>query len=510
MKIKPILVSTLLLMSFGGFAQRINPITKAVLDGYAQILKEDPKDYQTLYERASQYYNLSEYSKSLEDIEKAIKYTPSKETTLLEREYSLLADISIQMNDYDKAYTATEKALSLNPESYGNLYKMGNILLYQNRPNDAYKAFQGLQRLQSRSSEAFFGMARAAAMMGNKNEAETLMKQAAENDPSNYVTYCRLGDLYVELGEPEKAATNYLAAYSMANDPTRPLESLVDLSRTKYSAVDKALEYAISVSESKIPMYYMRASLANESGNFAEAERSCKELLALPDGMDASVYRMLAQAQHALNKDTDALENIDKALKYKPIADNYALKSEILLNSNKSAALAEAEKGLGVDATNEACVLAGARAAILNGDYDKGLSLLNTAVMTDPGNVEALVTRAYLNTELLKDGKLGSLDYSRASSQETESFPGLAYLAIAKAKSGKSVDANTLIENYLKEHSNADDCYYAAVYYAQTSQLEKAKAMVDKALAQGYQNVYNLNISQLPGFNLQPIRYLLK
>ena len=63
-------------------AQQINPITRAMLNGYNEILQQNPKDYNTLYERAAQYYRISQYDNALNDLTKAIEYTPAKEKDL--------------------------------------------------------------------------------------------------------------------------------------------------------------------------------------------------------------------------------------------------------------------------------------------------------------------------------------------------------------------------------------------------------------------------------------------
>lgn len=501
----------MLLASLPGVAQRINPITKAVLDGYTEIIRENPKDYETLYQRAVQYYNLSLYDQALADAEAALRYTPEKNNAILrEQEYSLLSDIYIQQKQYEKAFDAVSKALALEPDSYANTYKLGNVCLYLNKPEEAYAAFKTMQRMKSRSQEAFFGMARASIMLGNKSEAESLMKEAENADPSNYLTYCRLGDLCRELGEPEKAATNYLAAYSMANDPRRPLESLVDLSRKSPDAVNRALDYAISRSDSKLPLYYMKASLSLESGNYRDAENAAQALLKLPDGLDASVYRMLALSQHAQQRHEEAAANMDMAIKYRPDSENEVIKAGILLATDPKAALEYTEKAVRLDADYVPALITGAKANIMLGDGDKALALLNSAVMIDPGNLEALTLRGYVNSNLLNDGKLGVMDYQRAAAGESDAFPEFAYQALAKAKAGKQLDGDAIIEKALAADSGKDACYYAAVYYAQTGRLDKSVEMAGRAISQGFQNNYLLYESKEPGFNLQPIRHLLK
>ncbi len=88
MKISKYILLLGVAMSLTASAQQINPITQAMLDGYEQLLKENPNDYFTLYERASQYYRLSRYDMALNDIKRSIAATPAKEKDQLAAEYS--------------------------------------------------------------------------------------------------------------------------------------------------------------------------------------------------------------------------------------------------------------------------------------------------------------------------------------------------------------------------------------------------------------------------------------
>lgn len=512
-KTKMLLTGSLLAGCMVCAAQQINPMTQAVLNGYEEVLKENPQDYITLYQRAAQYYNLSLYERAMLDLEEALKYTPAKEKELRVSEYSLLADIYIEKGDYQKAFEAVKNALQLDNTSYPNTYKLGNICLYLNKPEEAYRAFQSLQRMQSRSQEAFFGMAKADIMMGKTTEAEEYMSEAEKMDPGNYVTYCRLGDLYHDLNQNQKAATNYLVAYSMAGaNSTRPVESLVNLFNEDPAAVMEALDYTISLSEGNLELLTLKASLAFEKGDFAQAEESFKRLAGNPEGDVSTVYIYLAESQKALNKQQDAIESVEKALALDPTNVGALIaKSDVLLATDPAKALEVAEKAMSFDDQSVGALLAAGKAAAMTKDGEKALGYLNTLVMYDPSNVEALALRGYVNTELLNDSKLGMMDYTRASNGEATQYPGILYLALAKSKAGKTLDAESIIlENLKKNPGNGEALYYAAVYYAQNSNLEKAADYAQKAKEAGYGNIYNLTSSDEPLNNLQPIRHLMK
>ncbi len=492
-------------------AQQINPITKAMLDGYDEVLKNDPKDYFTLYQRGAQYYQLSLYDQALNDLQKALSLTPEKERDMINREYSLLSDICIETKDYDKALEYVEKALALEPDSYSDLYKKGNICLYLGRGEDAYNAFKSMRRLKSRSQEASFGMARAAIMMGREEEARGLMEEAQEADPSNYLTFCRIGDLKRELGDNASAAADYLSAFSLASDTSRPLESLVNLAFADYPAFDTAINYALSRTENKVPLYFLKGNIALSSGNYNEARESLGELLKNPEAQEGDVYAQMARACLALDDLEAAQTNIDLALMKSKTAPNYTTKSQIeLAKGNQAAALLAARNAAKADPQDNEALAALALAAAANGDAKEAQNALSEAIINDPSDLNALMLRAWVNTEVAKDAKAGQADYSRAAAATADAFPEIAWKALAQSKAGKKLDADSTIEKGLKEHNSKNDFYYAAVYYAQTGNLEKSAEMLQNARNAGFQNIHLLMSDNTADLNLAPVRHLLK
>ncbi|MDE6010552.1 MAG: tetratricopeptide repeat protein [Muribaculaceae bacterium] len=492
-------------------AQQINPITKAMLNGYTELLKENPKDYQTLYERAAQYYNLNRYDEAYADLVKALEYTPDKEKALRESELSLMADVAVEMKNYDLALQSINDALQLSPGNYGYTYKMGNILLYLNRPEDAYKVFSSMQSMKSRSQEAYFGMAKACIAMKNFTEAEELMKEAENADATNYLTYCRLGDLYVDMKQPENAATNYLLGFTMAKDSQRPLESLIKLAGTDYNAVATALDFAAEKADNRLPILFLKGNIACESGNYSQADAALTQLLSYPEAKIPGIYARLALSklgEYDLNGATQAIEN---AISLGGGAEEYALKSEIdLANGDASKALQDAAKALTLDANMIDAMVSKAKAQIALNDGDGALSTLNEAIMVNPENQEALLLRAYTNQEVLKNSKAAIGDFNRVILEEATAFPAYTYKALAQAKAGKKIDGDATIENALKDNTGKDDYYWGAVYYAQTGNLDKANDLLQKALFNGYQNQYSVKGDTTPWLNLGPIRHLNK
>lgn len=514
MKFKSFITALFLIGCAAANGQQISPLTKAMLRGYETVLNQNPKDYNTLYQRATQYYNLSMYDEALVDIVKALDYTPEKEKSLRVDEYSMLSDIYIQTKEYDKALQAVDNALALSPNDYPLLYKKGNVELYLDKPEDAYRTYSAMQRLKSRSQEAFFGMARADIMMGKKDEARELITQAQNADPSGYITYCRVGELYEDMGEDENAAASYLNAFSLAdNNSNRPLESLILLAKKNYNAVEAAIQYAISRTDNTDALYFLQASIAFNSGNYNQAYTGFKKLLESKQGQIASVYANMALCCMYLNKMGEATTNADLAIIKENSIFTQNVKAQVeLAADNPHASLLAATKALHADANSTESLINSALANMALNDANGALRNLNEVIMTDPANLYARMLRGYLNFELLNDAKEAILEYTRiGNTTEPETFNDTVYKALAQCLSGKKLDADETMKKALRDKDNKtkDDYYMAAVYYAQTGDLEKGKEMIDKALSLGYQNLYNLYVNKTANINIAPLRHLL-
>lgn len=494
-----------------GSAQKIDPITRAVLDGYTEYLKENPKDFETYFDRGAQYYQLGLNEQALDDLTLALQYTPEKNTDMRQRELTLISSVAASMKNYDLALKAVQDALELAPQDYGNIYRKGLILLNLDRPDEAYRSFSSLQSLKSRSQDAYYGMAKACIRQGNISEANTLMKEVEAADPTNPATYNRIGDLFIEMNQPENAAANYIVAMTMGDRTSNSMQSLIDLATTNYNAVAAALDYAAEKSENKQMMLFLKGNIALESGNYADSEVAFTRLLELPDSKISGVYNSLAKARMAQNILPDALEAANQAISLQPDADNYLLKSEIeLAMGNTRGAVADASEAVRIDSTNAQALLASAKAYVGAGDADNALSALNNLIMQAPDNMEALLIRAYVHQDLKKNGKGASADFNRIILEQPTAFPDITIKGIAQSKAGKKLDADATVNDALAGKVSPADLYWGAVYFAQTGNLERAKTLLDQAQYDGFRNKLVLTDISNPWLNLKPIQHLLK
>lgn len=512
-KISKIGISGILALSFLGAAgQQINPMTEAVIRGYTDILKENPKDYMTLYDRAAQYINIGDYVRALSDIDMALEYTPDKETAYKAAELSLKSEIQTAMGNYDGAIKTLSDCLSIQT-SPADLYKLGNLYLLTNKPEDALKTFEQLQRLTPRNQEAFYGMAKANLILGRNDEASKLLNEIESFGQQSFITYCRLGDLYADMGDAQNATKNYLIAYSMTDSSSRPVESLKVLAAKNPNVVIETVNGLIAADPDNYELNYVKAILAYDSGLYAESEKAGKEIAAKLEEPSEAVYRMIAVSDLALNKQPEAKTYILKAEELAPNDKGVLLdKVDIMIGENPSEAYETAKRLLTLYPDDNQALYAASKAAIMAGEHKEALGYLNNLILGNPSDGEALLLRGYVNSEFLKDGKAGVNDYTRAGNIHQDGSVGnLVVGAIGKAKAGKKLDSEGMIADAIKKaENNKNDLYLIAVYYAQTGNLEKAKEYADKAVANGYGNKYNLTANKVPVLNLSPIYHLMK
>lgn len=505
--IKLICAGIILCGSISASAQQLDPLQKALLNTYEQLLQENPKDFQTYFERGSMYYSMGLYDKAMNDLIKAVQYTPKKETQYLAQVLSTLSDVNNEVGNYTKALQVIDEALQIQPNSYVNLYKKGNILLSLNLPDDALAVFRSMQSLKSRSQEAYFGMAKAMILKENYSEVEDLIKEIEKADPSNFNTFCRIGDLYCDMGKDEEATANYLSAFALTDSSSRPLSSLRRMAQRNYPAFNGALQYALSRTQNKLPLYLVGGNLALSTGNYSYARDLLIDLSQLPQGNDAYVYAMLAETELGMNRLDEAYKNINKSIEMQPEANAYSVKSKIeTAQGNYSAAIISAQKALQLRPSDLNALLAKASAEIAAGNGKSAKTTLNEAVITYPDNALPLLLRGYVNDVMLKDKQSAKIDYTRASDLDCSEFPQAAYVAIAKASNGKMIDAEDIVQRALKNGGSKDDYFYAALYYSQTGNVEKGKEMLQRAKTLGYQDLYQLEKNNIGNINITKLR----
>jgi tetratricopeptide (TPR) repeat protein len=90
-------------------------------------IMDDAAVYRVMIKRGTCYYNIDNYEKAEEDIEKALRYNPKSADAHL-----LLSAIKIKLKKNDEAMKSLQKANASNPDNPEILYQMGSIYYKEN------------------------------------------------------------------------------------------------------------------------------------------------------------------------------------------------------------------------------------------------------------------------------------------------------------------------------------------------------------------------------------------
>ena len=210
----------------------LDPMTEAMMKAYNQLLDEDPRDAETLFRRANEYYKQNDYIKALDDINKALKYLPENDIDTRFQALQLRANIYMMQHKYEQAVADLNAELAIDPQNYIAIYQRATALYELGRYAEAKADFHLLQQRNSRSQEALFGLARVAVKENNLGLAEELCNKAVEITPSNSQVYMRRAAVRAMAGNEQGAVDDYIIAISTDQDNTpRALRELEVLSR---------------------------------------------------------------------------------------------------------------------------------------------------------------------------------------------------------------------------------------------------------------------------------------
>lgn len=488
-----------------------NPITQAVLKVYEEELQENPRDYNILLSRADEYYRHGEYLRAIPDVDKAIEYAPASDSDVLLRAYILRAGIYNQTKRPEQALPDLEKAVAMAPDSYSALYQLANTQYTLGQYAQARLSFLKLERLNNKMPEAYIGLARVAVKENNLGTANEMLARAVDLDPNNAETYVRRASVRRQMGDHNGAVSDLILALSTDNKNDRAMTELLEYGSTNYPAAMAGLSNAIAQAPQVGMFRYIRAVVAQAHFHYLAAIEDYQTILDQKLYNYHGIYASIAECQYCLGKYDEALSNIDYALgMIRNNAEHYVLRSRILraLGQNDHAVEAAAA-ALAIDRhSNDALAeMALAYTAIKN--YDEASNLLGEAILNDAENPIYPMLRAWLFKTYMNRETAAQQLYRNVSEMDhfyidnPRSLRGFALLFL-----GEKDQATRWMNNIVNTVADYDGLihYYAACFYAQAGDNDRALAAVEKALELGYANYHNWTEAIDGGVNVGELR----
>lgn len=486
-----------------------SPMTKAVMNVYQKQLERDSTDYETYFKRANEYYNHSMYGKALNDIDKAIKYTPNSKKDLRFQELSLRANIYTMQHKNEEALADFKEALKFDPSSYITIYQIANLEFELGDYAQAKADYNRLKRLNSRSQEALFGLARVAVKENNIGLANEYIEQAVALNPAEADAYVRRASVYQLMGNTSAAIDDLILAISTDQKNPKALVELVKLSNTDYSAVISRLSNAIRQAPRVGMFYYIRATIAKAHHRYPAAISDYTKIINDRLYDYGGLYGSRSECYYSLGKFNEALSDIDYAIgSTRYSRDYYIAKSGIKRALNApSGALDAANDALKKDAESSAALVAKALISFDEGNYQEASDLIGQATMAEVEKPYYFMLRGWICDKYLNQSDEAQNSYSRVLDIDFPQDNVMSLRGFALLKLGRTAEARQWIETLLaKEDSDGTLNYYGACFYAQVGEIDQAFACMQKALEQGYANAYNWKYNNDADINVAPLR----
>ncbi len=540
-----ILLAALAALATPARADIDNPMTRAVLNVYAQQLSEDPKDYETYLNRANVYYSNNEYLRALSDADNAIKYIPEKDTDTRMRALTLRANIYLQTNRPEDALRDLDATVALDPTSYVNVYLRANTRYTLGQYAAAREDYNRLLRLNPRSTEAMIGLARIAVKENNLGTATQYLDDAVASDPNNADIYVRRANVRRSMGNGSGAVEDIMLALSTDASNARATKLLVDMANTDYAVVIEGITRAIEQAPRVAMFVYLRAYIQQAHFHYKAALADYNTIITQNLNDYRGIYAGTARCRYALGQYEQALADIDQALAASPNnAGNHILRARILRALGRRVdAYSAAARALALRPNDTQALIELGLTAYSQEQYGQAADLFGEATMTAEG---ADAARAYMLRASVLEERLNqpvaAAGFYRHVAEITTPHAGQNATADA-ASSAMSQDAAAILNAdpamlrplallHCGERQAADaamaailalpdadgaHAFEAACYYAQASVLDKDKTTasadtdaafryLETALTRGYGDLYRLRDDTDAPANIAPLR----
>lgn len=513
---KRTIISSVLALAIGfpAAAQTQSDFNRAIMQAYAEMLRENYKDYETLFRRADAYYNSGDYLKAMDDLDSALKYCPATDTDTRFALYALRAECYMQLKRYSRALPEATEALNIDPTSTAMLNLRGKIELELGQYDQAKADFNKLLRLQPRSREALFGLAVVAARQQNIGTATDYMDQAVNLTPNRSDVYVQRSEIKKLIGDYNGAVDDLLLAMATDGNDPDALPALVRLADSNYSAVITGLTGAIRQAPRQPLFYYLRASIAAAHFHYGAAIDDFNHIIKEKLYDYSGLYCSLAECYYALGNYTLALDNSEQALAgYDASVDDvchyFTVYASILRATGANdKALTAIERALDFNADDVDAQVEKAQILTALKKYDDASALLGEVIMSHPYEPMPYMLRAWIMNDFLNQPTAAKNLYNRVIDLELDHSERIgSLLGFAQLYAGLTPRATSWMDAILAEPDyDGKNHYYGACFYAWAGRTEKALDCMEAALKAGYANYHDWTETNSARINVAPLR----
>ncbi len=503
----PRTVLTLLLASaISVSAQVPSRLSSDIIDTYTGMIASHPSDGSLYLSRATEYVSQGLLSPALSDLNDALRLAPKGDKELRFGILMQRADVLEKQRDYEAALDDIEAASALFPDYSALFLNRARLLTGLARYPEARDYYSRYKRLDPRSNEAIFGLAKVSALEGDSDKAIAYMNEGIQAAPRSGLSYLSASEIHTLLDRNDEAVADCIKAISCGDESAAAaLQKLVDMSNESYPTVIAGLDRAITNSPTSGELYYLRGSIAQDHDHHRNALADFNRIDGIGPFAGGALAESIAESKLALAMPEEALAQLDRTPSQLHGTSWHTLRSRILLLlGKKEESLDESEAAKLTDNENIEAAAAKIRALIALGRTDDALAEVSSAILIDPVSYPELYFLGASTTSGARKERMieevAELPYDPA---DPASLKGFALLASDR------VDQALVWASALGRFDTVGDGkahFTAACLYAQAGKPDKAIEALEKALAAGFDNLYLIRIDTTPGISLDPIR----
>jgi tetratricopeptide (TPR) repeat protein len=235
------------------------------------------------------------------------------------RLYDLLGDAYAQMNEPDKALAAYRQAVQLEPDVPSHWRRLARTLFDQNKFDEAAKAYQQLTSLDPADADSFLRLAEIEYQQKNYDLAAENIKQAVQRAPDN-----------LEVIYNQALIAEAQGRYNDAIDVMS--KAVSDLKKRSSTEATSPRVYGI--------LYEELGRLYRRQGNYADAESTFKDLIALGPAEQRRGQLELIETYRENNQIDDAVALAKQVMDADPKDRQFKITYALLLGEKQQTDLA--------------------------------------------------------------------------------------------------------------------------------------------------------------------------
>ena len=418
-----------------------------------------PERFEWKYYLGYSYERKADLNKAVEYYGKGLSIRPDSFALLIR-----LGEIQLNLNHPDLAKPLFEKALALNKSSAGALAGIGKVALSKRTYPEAVEKLKSALEIEPQASSLRYPLALAYRGMGDLEEAEASLQKKGTVEPT-------VSDpLLDELEELRKGQAVLWI---------RGMQALAD--RRYAEAVEDFRQMVSADASGALPRMYLGISLA-QAGEHTEAiHQFLKSLRSSPDLAGAHYNLALLLAQQG--SEQEAIEHFRAAIKWTPeLKDAHFQLANFLMRAGEyREALAEYGVVINMDSQNALARLMQPMALVRLKNYSAARRQLEAALEVLPGDTDIASALARLLAacpeQRIRDGPRAlKLARSAFNADTTPDLDRGETLAMALAEAGQYQQAAQLQQSLILEVQRSGQDDLARVLRENLTLYENGKA----------------------------------